>query len=124
MPSRTILVVEEDLIYREGLRSLLEEAGYPVAVAANPAEAEERLGRGPLPALILFDIHLRSYEGTIRQFFRWRDRFAGPCPPVIMLSGLDGMAAGLAQALGACGYLQKPLDADRLLAEVRRWLGP
>jgi two-component system response regulator MprA len=39
--------------------------------------------------------------------------------PVVVLTG-DGRASSKAQAIGAAGYLRKPLDLDDLLTVVAR----
>jgi CheY-like chemotaxis protein len=43
--------------------------------------------------------------------------------PVVIVTGLIGTPEW-ASTLGAAGYLQKPVQANTLLAEVGRWCNP
>jgi CheY-like chemotaxis protein len=119
---KQILMVEDDDAIRYTLRLVLEGAGYTVSTAANGVEALERLQARPLPDLILLDLMLPQLSGWE---FRERQRRdpALASIPVVVLSVL-GADAERADALGGVvGYLQKPVDADELLAVVQRFAG-
>jgi CheY-like chemotaxis protein len=120
--ARTILVVEDDPAQREGLRSALEGAGYAVALAPSPAEALARPGELPPPDLVVLDMLFpRSPGGDGWHFLRERPRRPDlAAVPVIILTALGNATAEWAASLGAEGFLRKPLDAEPLLAEVRR----
>jgi serine/threonine protein kinase len=114
-----ILVVEDDLAVREGLRDLLEEEGYRAIGAADGREALE-LASEPheLPGLILLDLRMPVMDGW--QFLaEWRDRNPSERCPVVLLSGLSFIQ----DARGVADFLSKPVDAAKLLACVRRLYG-
>ena len=115
---RTILVVDDDIDIRDAMCLVLQHSGYRTVAAANGAEALRALGDGDSIGLILLDMMMPVMDG-------WGFRNAqveGPAfarIPVVVLTG-DGRASAKAEAIGAVGYLRKPLDLDDLLAVVAR----
>jgi CheY-like chemotaxis protein len=102
---KTILVVEDDPITRDGFSTALREHGYAVALAANGQEALDYLRNHPAPDLILLAMLTQGMDGW--QFLKARDaRFASI--PVLITTAL-GIASDLwAVSLGAVGVLHKP----------------
>jgi CheY-like chemotaxis protein len=123
-PAILVLVVEDDAIQREGMRTVLERAGYAVALAAGLAEAMTRLGEMPVPDLVLLDMLFpRSPEGDGWHFLRERQRRPDiAAVPVVLTTALGNASAEWAESLGAQGYLRKPIDIEPLLTEVRQLL--
>ena len=112
----TILIVDDDIDIREAMCMVLEHGGYRTIAAANGAEALQVLDGGSSIDLILLDMMMPVMDG-------WAFRTAqaqGPAfaIPVVVLTG-DGRAAAKAAAIGAAGYLKKPLRY-RQSAERRR----
>src|SRR6266545_4852685 len=60
---RTLLVVEDNEVAREGLAAILRRAGYEVALATNGQEALNYLDGHPPPALILLDMLMPVLDG-------------------------------------------------------------
>jgi DNA-binding NarL/FixJ family response regulator len=117
----TLLVVDDDDLFRAWVREVLERAGFGVAEAADADEAFEAVER-TRPHLVLLDVRLSVTSGY--EIHReLSDRYAGSIP-VIFVSGERtepyDRAAGL--LLGADDYLAKPVDPDELVARVRRSL--
>jgi serine/threonine protein kinase len=115
-----ILIVEDDLAVRDGLRSLLEEEGYRALGAADGREALALATEmEPPPGLILLDLRMPVMDGW--QFLaEWRDRKPAAHCPVVLLSGLSYIQ----DAPGVADFLPKPVDSGKLLACVRRLYGP
>lgn len=93
---------------------------YAVEVigAQSAAQAFEVL-TGMTPALILLDVMLPRQDGwEILQTLKANATTASI--PVVICSVLN--EPGLAAALGADGYLRKPVTQEALLQELRRWL--
>jgi CheY-like chemotaxis protein len=118
-PSRTILIVEDDLDIRSTVSDVLEDEGYLVASAANGREALEYLRRGATPALILLDLMMPVMNGWQFRSEQQRDPRLSAIP-VLVLSA-DNNVREKAEALGAAGYIQKPLHLDQLLTAIERY---
>ena len=117
----TLLVVDDDALFRAWLREALERAGFDVVEASGADEAFECVER-TRPHLALLDVRLPTTSGY--EIHReLSDRYASSIP-IIFVSGERtepyDRAAGL--LLGADDYLVKPVDPDELIARVRRSL--
>jgi two-component system response regulator RegX3 len=109
-----ILVVEDELSYREPLAYLLKKEGYDVVEAATGDAALERFADGGAD-LVLLDVMLPGMSGTdvCRELRRRSD------VPVIMLTAKDSeidKVVGL--ELGADDYVTKPYSSRELIARV------
>ena len=116
--AKSILVVDDDQSLRELLRLHLSSAGYEVRTAADGIEAGYSVLKDP-PDLIITDVnmpHMNGYEfvGALRSDDKVR------AIPVIFLTSMDEVDRG--KALGAVGYITKPVRADVLLATVAQHL--
>ena len=120
-----LLVVEDEEDLAEGLRVGLSRTGYAVDVAADAAEAYDRLTVNEYD-LMLLDINLPDGDG----FSLCRSLRSGDVPTpgdgdlrVLMLTArgnLDDRVRGLDE--GADDYLVKPFALAELLARVRALL--
>jgi CheY-like chemotaxis protein len=118
MESQAVLVVEDEPVARELMRSFLEAAGFRVACAANGREALDLLRRGQRPAVILLDLKMPVMSGWQFRQEQCRDPALATIP-VAVLSG-DGELGEAAASLGAAAHFSKPIDPDDLLATIRR----
>jgi CheY-like chemotaxis protein len=117
--SRTLLVVEDNDVSREGLAVVLRRAGYRVLPAANGEEALRLLTEGPPPDLILLDMLMPVLDGW---HFLDRLQRAGPHPPIIVTTAAGVLSREWAAAHGCAGFLRKPVGTEALLQEVSRCL--
>lgn len=114
---QTILVVEDDAEIRELLAEMLVDAGYAVAEAANGQEALDYLRRGDgAPSLILLDLMMPVMDGWRFREEQSQDPSLAEIPVVVVSA--DGNVPQKASALGAAGYIQKPVEIDLLLQAV------
>jgi two-component system, chemotaxis family, chemotaxis protein CheY len=105
---RRILLVEDDDSEREGIRHLLERAGFTVASARDGAEAWEFLKRGPRPAAILTDLYTPRMTGQdLVARIRRTPRFARV--PIIAMSADRASTRPSAEA-----FLEKPFSPEQL----------
>jgi CheY-like chemotaxis protein len=111
-----VMVVDDDPMLREIIGEVLEDAGYVVEAAADGAEALEKVRDHP-PAALLLDLMMPVMSGW--QFME-ACRAESLCPDVPVLIMSAGHRAAVAEYLGARGFLAKPFDIERLLAEVER----
>ena len=119
-PLRRILLVEDDEAVREALAELLSTEGYRVVCARDGREA---LGRAAAvrPALIVLDLSMPVMDGWAFRAAQLADPgLAGV--PVIVLSAAHG-GEGAAAHLAPAAYLAKPVEFERLLTLVHRYVG-
>jgi len=118
MPPITVLLVEDHMIVREGLRSLLEaQADISVVGQAQDGRQAVELAEQLRPGVIVMDITMPLLNGL--EAAR-RILLARPETRVIILSAHsdDGYVEQVL-ALGVAGYLIKQTSAQVLAAAVR-----
>ena len=114
-----ILVVEDDAHERQGLSDLLSAWGYETAIAADGAEALEKIAAFD-PAVVISDLRMPQVTGMelLRQVHDAR-----PGLHFIMLTGQGSIEEAVeATKLGADNFLEKPIDPKRLQVELRNCL--
>lgn len=114
-----LLICDDHLIVRQGLKQILADAPdiEVVAEASSGCEAL-RLARQDGIDAVLLDIAMPNRDGleTLKQF-----RSELPRLPVLMLSTYpDKQYAVRCLKLGASGYLNKSADTDQLLEAIRK----
>jgi CheY-like chemotaxis protein/signal transduction histidine kinase len=116
----SVLVVDDDPLIQHLVCGELAREGLEVLVASDGVQAL-RLARERRPSAILLDIHLPKLHGwDVLSELKSDPLLAGI--PVIIQSVEEQRARGF--SLGACEYLVKLVEADRLIAVVRRAIAP
>jgi len=106
-----ILVVDDESAVRTGLRSLLKDAGYSVAVSANGRDALRRIEREEF-AVVLADLAMPGLDGL--ELLK-RVRPVRPYLQFIIITARGSIATAVeAMKAGAYDYLAKPVRPDRL----------
>jgi len=115
--ARTVLIVEDNIDAREGVRAVLESCGHQVYEAADgPSGVENALAHGPDVALI--DIGLPGFDGY-EVASRIRANPAGSKTVLIAVTGYGQREyRERAASVGFNGYLVKPVDPRQLIAMV------
>jgi DNA-binding NarL/FixJ family response regulator len=114
---RVVLVDDQNLI-RQGVRSLLELAGE-ISVVAEAADGEEGIPviRRERPDVVLLDLRMPKKDGV--EVLRALGA-ENALPPTIILTTFDDDAALLeAVRAGARGYLLKDVSLEHLTAAIR-----
>jgi two-component system response regulator RegA len=117
----SILIVDDDATLRERLAVAFRQRGYEVRTAANHAEATEQ-ARTDSPELAVVDLRMPGPSGLelIRDL-----KAIDPETRIVILTGYGSIATTIdAMRLGAVHYLQKPADADEILAAFAREESP
>jgi CheY-like chemotaxis protein len=121
---KTILLVEDNEVQREGLAVVLRKEGYTALPAADAAEAITMVQRVVTPDLILLDMMIPPPATDGWRFMEVRKRNpALASVPVIIMTALGIASEEWAASLGACGLIRKPAEVASLLAEIRSRLG-
>ena len=112
-----ILVIDDDATARDLLTEHLKSEGFAVATADGGLEGI-KLAKELRPMAITLDVMMPDLDGwsvlaALRQDAELADT------PVIMVSIADENRRGM--ALGAAGYLVKPIDRERLIAMLQRF---
>ena len=118
-----ILVIDDDVLFRQVIAEYLTSAGYEVSQADNGLSGINLFRTDPTD-LVIIDIIMPEQEG-MGTIIELRKDF--PDVKIIAISG--GAQAGgvdylgFATKLGAVGALAKPFGEEQLLAAVREALG-
>lgn len=119
-----VLVAEDDDSLRMLLTNRLEEEGFDVQSTSDGDEAIEMIrlfaGQGEKFDVILLDIFMPKVDGF--QVLRYVKNQA-PGPRVIMATAYaDAQKAIEALRLGACDFIVKPYELDKVLLAIYRAL--
>ncbi len=116
----TVLLIDDDPLIQHLLRGQLEQEGFRVFVAVDGVDGLT-LAREIRPHVIILDIHLPKLDGW-QVLSEIKSDAALVNTPVIILSVEEQRARAF--SFGACEYLVKPVEADRLVTIVRRAVAP
>jgi len=120
--TKTVLVVEDNPIEREGMAAVLRQEGYHAVMAANGKEALERLRGEPTPHVMLLDMMMSEVDGwQLLKMLRNHSELLAL--PVIIVTGLGIANAEWARSLGAAGLVRKPMDVEHLKDALARVFG-
>jgi CheY-like chemotaxis protein len=123
MSGKTILIVEDNEIQREGLAIVLRKAGYDVLPSEEAGEAIATLNRIVAPDLIILDMMMPTPATDGWRFMEERKKYPTLfAAPVLIMTAMQAACKEWAESLGARGLVRKPADTETLLMEVRRCL--
>jgi two-component system response regulator RegA len=109
----SLLLVDDDAVYRERLAKAIAARGYDVRTAAE-AETALALAEADSPEFAVLDLRMPGESGL--ELLR-RLKGIDPTTRVLMLTGYGSIATAMeAVRLGAVNYLTKPADVDDILA--------
>jgi DNA-binding response OmpR family regulator len=111
------LIVEDDTATRNGLKLLLQRAGYDVLATDSVPEGRRALEEGA-PDLLIADVRLGEFNGL--QLIAMSGR---PIPAIVVTAFVDPALEADARRLGA-HYLVKPIMPGVLLSLVEELLRP
>jgi len=120
----TVLVIDDDPLFREIARDMLEAAGHAVRLA-DDGSAVDRIEADPAPDLAVVDMLMPERDG-IETIPDLRRRWPG-VKLIAVSAGARGLTSDLllraARAMGADASLEKPIDRGALLQLVDSLLG-
>lgn len=119
VPKSRLLIVDDDPGMRENLAELFESLGYAVQTAEDSAAALESLDDGEVD-LLLTDYKMPGPTG-IDLIEAARKRQPG-LRAILMTAFGDTLTEAESARRGAAGYLNKPFEADEVVAFVEKVL--
>ena len=112
----TVLIVDDDTVFRNRLARAFRERGFQVSEAADSdgavAAAEDT------PEFAVVDLRLPEKSGleVVRDL-----KQMDPATNIVVLTGYGSIATALESLrLGATHYLTKPVDTDQILAAFKK----
>ena len=119
--AKVILIVEDDPKSLMLARDLLQVSGYKT-IEATDGEQGVELAKSKKPDLILMDIMMPKVDGYTACHEIKMDK-ATKAIPVVMLTSLDyELNKALGKDVGAAEYITKPVDRQKLLDVINRFL--
>ncbi len=112
----SILVIDDDEMHLALMQRVLQDGGYEVYTTADGPQGIEIYKEHP-PDLVLLDLGLPSANGleVIRKL-----KAVDPNARIIVITGYPSdESAAVAFRYGAIEYIEKPIDIDKLLDNVR-----
>ncbi|MDY8107623.1 response regulator [Fulvimarina sp. 2208YS6-2-32] len=120
---RSVLCVDDSASIRQMVSFALKTAGYDAATAVDGADALAQLETAR-PSMIITDLNMPNVDG-ISMIKAVRDMPEHSGVPIVMLTTeSDDMKKQEGRAAGATGWLVKPFDQAKLLAVVKKLVGP
>ncbi len=116
MPGGHILVVDDEVGIRDVVGQFLEQEGYEVDYSPNGVDALDKV-RAEVPDLILLDLMMPGMNG--HEFIAvLRNKLGLTHVPILVMTGIQGLAPRQAHDMGATDVIEKPFDIDVVLNKV------
>ena len=118
---KRVLFVDDNEDMRLYGRVVLTRAGYQVETAADGREAMRRLGRTPLPDVVLSDLNMPETDGLRLYSLMHEDARLARIPVALCTAGVDDWEA---RATFGVPFLPKPglVPREEFLRELTRFL--
>jgi DNA-binding NtrC family response regulator len=117
---KKVLIIDDDMDFREMATIVLESVGYDVQEAEDGAKGLAVVKSTKLN-FILLDVMMEEVDTGVK--LAQEIASASPGTPIVILSSFADAAKQLfdTTALPVKEYLQKPLKSDELLALVKKY---
>jgi two-component system, chemotaxis family, chemotaxis protein CheY len=118
MARANVLVIDDSTMVRQQVGRALAPAGFSIVEAKDGIEGLQKLDDSPDIHLVVCDVNMPRLNGLD---FLERLSAKASAPPVVMLT-TEGQYEVIqrAKALGAKGWIIKPLKPELLVATVKR----
>ena len=116
MSARQVLLVDDNLDFRDALAKTLQGLGYDVETATNGLEALDRLRWGLRPCAILLDMRMGVMTGWDFRAEQQRSPELAAIPVIAMTAG-QWKQQDLAEF---SARVEKPIDVTRLAAVLQQ----
>ncbi len=128
MENAKIMVVDDDLDFTNVLKTILESERYTVVTAADRTEGMEKI-RINKPDLVILDVMMSTCQDGFEMSRELKENPECKDTPILMLTAVENKfgidfksTAGDPTWLPVEGFLNKPVEPQVLLAEVKKLL--
>ncbi len=128
MENAKILIVDDDLDFTKALQVTMESQRYIVVTAADRTEGMEKI-RAEKPDLLILDVMMSTWQDGFEMARELKKDTEFKDMPILMLTGVKvktgiefKSTAGDPTWCPVDGFLDKPVEFDILLAEVKKLL--
>ena len=128
MESAKILIVDDDQDLRDSVQAILQGKRYNAITAADRDEGMQKI-KSEQPDLLILDVMMTSWKDGFEMARELKNEPQFKEMPILMLTGVkedSGInfktTAGDPTWCPVDGFLDKPVDPDILLTEVKRIL--
>ncbi len=129
MADAKILIIDDDLDLTRAVKVMLETENYSVVSAPDRAEGMAKV-KAERPDLIILDVMMSTWQDGFEMARELKkDSQSVKNIPILMMTGVKGKTgidfkstAGDPTWCPVDGFLDKPVEPDVLLAEVRKLL--
>jgi excisionase family DNA binding protein len=113
-----VLIIDDDAEVRLVIRECLEREGFQVVEGANAQQGIDKINNR-IPDLMMLDVSMPGIDGW-EMLRRVREKLDVKDLPVVIFSGkIAEDELGHAPDRGAQGYLRKPFDPLKLVAQAK-----
>ncbi len=128
MENAKILIVDDDVDFTKALKVTLESANYNTVTASDRAEGMQKI-KSERPDLVILDVMMATWEEGFEMARAMKKDSQFKNISILMLTGVKGKtgidfksSAGDPTWCPVDGFLDKPVDPEVLLSEVRKLL--
>ena len=128
METAKILVVEDDRDIRDSMRAILESRQYSVITAASSSGGMEK-AKTEKPDMFILDVMMDTWQNGFDMAQKLKQDPQFKDTPILMSTGIKEKtgvdfksSVGDADWLPVDGFLEKPIQPDLMLAEVKKFL--
>jgi len=119
-----VLLVEDNRINQQVAREYLSQAGFQVEVANHGREALEKVRNERPFDCLLMDVQMPIMDGFTATRKLRQDPHYMDLPIIALTANASNEDREKALAAGMNGHVSKPINPQRLLAEMLRWIKP
>jgi len=121
MEKKKILVVDDDIITLNMLKTTVANAGYDVLTAFSGMEAI-KICKEDHPVVIILDIMLPDFDGGEVANILKNDPKTRDIPIIFLSSLISENEEKIDNKKGLISFLSKPYNRNKLLDEIRQYL--
>lgn len=121
MEKKKILVVDDDIITLNMLKTTVANAGYDVLTAFSGMEAI-KICKEHHPVVIILDIMLPDFDGGEVANILKNDPKTRDIPIIFLSSLISENEEKIDNKKGLISFLSKPYNRNKLLDEIRQYL--